>query len=182
MMPSFFATLSDIDQHASFVNRRYSLACSHCGKVGHLIAHGKVYKQVSMAVCQVVGKRFVCCKRFGHVGCGRTVQMRLSCQLPRRVYSGFVLGRFILCLLANMSVVNAYIQATGQASSRHAWRWLTALKLNVWRYRSRLKRIVLSGFASMLLDTLFRCVHSGNTVDIGEPCLDFQLRHQMAFI
>ena len=181
-MPVFFASLFDIDQHASFVKRRYSLECAHCKKIGHLIAHGFVYKQITMMKRECVAKRLVCCRRFGHAGCGRTMQMRLSSQLPRRVYSGFVLGRFILCLLANMSVVNAYIQATGQASSRHAWRWLTTLKLNIWRYRSRLKRTVLSGFASMLLDTLFRCVYRGNTVDIGEPCLDFQLRHQMAFI
>lgn len=132
-MPSFFSTLSDIDQYASFVKRRYSLVCEHCKKVGHLIAHGNVYKQMSMSVREVVGKRFVCCKRFGHAGCGRTMQMGLSSQLPRRRYSGLVLGRFILCLLANMSIVNAYTHATGQTSSRHAWRWLAALKANVWQ-------------------------------------------------
>ncbi|HBF46584.1 MAG TPA: hypothetical protein DDW91_08990 [Shewanella frigidimarina] len=181
-MPSFFSTLSDIDQHASFVKRRYSLSCEYCKKIGHLIAHGNVYKQVSMSVRDVVGKRVVCCKRFGHAGCGRTVQMRLSCQLPRRVYSGFTVGRFILCLLASVSVVNAYTQATGQASSRHAWRWLTALKLNIWRYRSRLKRVALSGIESILFDTLFRCARSSDNVDAGKLCLDFQYSHQMAFI
>lgn len=174
----FFDTLSDIDQHASFVKRRYSLECVHCKKIGHLIAHGNVYKQVSMVKSEVVGKRFVCCKRFGHAGCGRTVQMRLSCQLPKRVYSGLVLGVFILGLLANISVVKAYIHATGQSSSRHAWRWLASLKSNIWCYRSKVNRHANTPHLSPLLDVLTRCLPTAPAA----VCLNFQLSHQMAFI
>ena len=74
MMPSFFGSLFDIQQYASFVKRRYSLECEHCGEVGHLIAHGFVYKQVSILKRECVGKRLVCCRRFGHAGCGRNMQ------------------------------------------------------------------------------------------------------------
>ena len=177
-MPSFFASLFDIEQHASFVKRRYSLECAHCGEVGHLIAHGFVYKQVSMLKRDCVGKRLVCCRRFGHVGCGRTMQLSLSSQLPRRFYTGWQLGIFIVLLLSNVAVAKAYTHATGQLSTRHAWRWLSALKANVWRYRSKVTRFADTGVDSPLLDTLHRCVpHSPEAV-----CLDFQLTHQIAFI
>lgn len=177
-MPSFFASLLDIDQHASFVKRRYSLECAHCKKIGHLIAHGAVYKQVSITKRLTVGKRFVCCQRFGHSGCGRTMQMRLSCQLPRRVYSGVALSRFIMCLLTSMSVVNAYIQATGQVNTRHAWRWLAPLKANIWRYRAHVSSAANTGLTSPLLDVLSRCLPYSSAA----VCLHFQLSHQIAFI
>lgn len=128
-MPSFFTSLFDIDQHASVVKRRYSLCCEHCGQVGHLIAHGFVYKQLSIVKRECVGKRLVCCPRFGHNGCGRTMQLSLSRQLPRRFYSAWQLSMFIVLLLSNMAVTTAYVQATGQSSTRQAWRWLAALAL-----------------------------------------------------
>jgi len=177
-MPSFFASLFDIEQHASFVKRRYSLACKHCGEVGHLIAHGFVYKQLSMFKSKCVGKRLVCCRRFGHVGCGRTMQLSLSSQLPRRFYSAWQLGMFIVLLLSNVAVATAYTQATGRLSTRHAWRWLAALKANVWRYRSKVNRAANTGLISPLLDALKRCLPASPAA----VCLDFQLSHQMAFI
>jgi hypothetical protein len=177
MMPSFFTTLSDIQQHASFVKRRYSLECAHCGEVGHLIAHGFVYKQVSMLSQECIGKRLVCCRRFGHAGCGRTMQLSLSSQLPRRFYSGIQLGVFIVLLLSNVAVSHAYTQATGQLSTRHAWRWLAALKANLWCYRSKVTYHVNTRFASPLLDVLSRCL----PLHPKHLCLDFQFRHQIPF-
>ena len=104
------------------MKRRYSLACAHCGEVGHLIAHGYLYKQVSIFKRECVAKRLVCCRRFSHASCGRTMQLSLSNQLPRRYYTGVQLGIFTVLLLSNMAVMNAYTQATGQSSTRHAWR------------------------------------------------------------
>jgi hypothetical protein len=125
-----------------------------------------------------VGKRLVCCRRFGHVGCGRTMQLSLSSQLPRRFYSAWQLGMFIVLLLSNVAVATAYTQATGRLSTRHAWRWLAALKANVWRYRSKVNRFANTDLTSPLLDVLTRCLP-----DCPEAvCLDFQLCHQMAFI
>ena len=178
MMPSFFASLFDIEQHASFVKRRYSLECVHCKKIGHLIAHGFVYRQVSIAKRECVGKRLVCCRRFGHAGCGRTMQLSLSSQLPRRFYTCIQLGLFIVLLLANVAVVDAYTHATGQLSSRHAWRWLAALKANLWRYRSKVTRVADTGFESPLLDALARCLPACPAA----VCLHFQFRHQIAFM
>lgn len=177
-MPSFFSSLLDIEQHANFVKRRYSLECAHCKKVGHLIAHGFVYKQISMRKRDCVGKRLVCCRRFGHAGCGRTIQLSLSSQLPRRFYTGIQLGLFVMLLLSNRAIVKAYSQATGQSSTRHAWRWLAALKSNLWRYRSKATRHANTTFGSPLLDVLKRCLSSSAEV----VCLDFQLSHQIAFI
>lgn len=177
-MPSFFASLSDIEQHASFVKRRYSIECAHCKKIGHLIAHGFVYKQETMFKRKCVGKRLVCCRRFGHVGCGRTMQLSLFSQLPRRVYTGWQLGVFIVLLLSNMAVSTAYIHATGQLSTRHAWRWLAALKANLWRYRSKVTHHTNTALVSPLLDVLQRCLPDSPE----EVCLDFQSRHQIAFL
>jgi hypothetical protein len=106
------------------------------------------------------------------------MQLSLSSQLPRRFYSAWQLGLFIVLLLSNVAVTKAYTQATGQSSTRHAWRWLAVLKTNIWRYRSRVNRVANTGLTSSLLDVLKRCLPTSPAA----VCLDFQLSHQMAFI
>ena len=182
-MKTFFQSLADIERYIDPYQRAYALRCKHCDAQGHLIGHGFIYKQVSMLKRNVVGKHLVCSNRFGHTGCGRTVQLLLAEQLPNRQYGAIQLSVFILLLLANVSVVTAYQQATGQVSTRHAWRWLNALKASLMYYRllitspppiryqhARSQHPIWSALAA-LCATL-----------TGEVCLAFQLQTQIDFI
>ena len=182
-MQTFFQSIVDIEQYIEPYRRAYELRCAHCDLLGHLVGHGFVYQQVSMDKRQVVGKRLVCSSRFGHAGCGRTVQLRLAEQLPNRQYSAIHLSVFIALLLANVSVVHAYQQATGQSSHRQAWRWLKALKTNLMQYRLALNTPLSSAYQHArlghpVLATLFALC----TAFTGAVGLAFQLQAQTPFI
>jgi hypothetical protein len=111
-MQLFYSSLHEIEQYTSWMNRQYKVACHHYQQVGHLIVHGFVYRQISSLENEIVGKRLVCSKRYSNQGCGRTIQLRLTKQLPNRRYQALMLGTFILLILAKYSVTLAYQQAT----------------------------------------------------------------------
>lgn len=186
-MEKFFKDLNAIEQFTSTLKFQPSLQCQHCLKHGHFISHGFVYKQQSIACRETVGKRIVCCNRYGHQGCGRTYQLDIASKLPMRRYCGAVLFIFISLLLSGCSVCHAYEQATKQGQTRHAWRWLKQLKANLMNYRGYLN--VPIPFASAdkgryfkhhlrLLSTLTAIIA---TLD-GCPCVAFQFKQQIAFI
>ena len=83
-MQKFFKDLNAIEQFTSTLKSTPSLQCHYCSKYEHFISHGFVYKQHSIARREAVGKRIVCCNRYGHQGCGRTYQFDVSRKLPKR--------------------------------------------------------------------------------------------------
>lgn len=182
-MRHFFSTITDIEHYASWMNRQYKLACQHCNKVGSLIGHGFVYRQVTSCHQETVGKRLVCSRRHNNQGCGKTLQLRLAQQLPKRRYQATTLGLFISLLLAQHSVVSAYQQATKQLSTRHAWRWLKALKLNTWRYRQFILPSPLQQPRGLMhKHPLFLALYQHQSQDKAQICLQFHLAHQLAFL
>lgn len=182
-MQNFFSSIADIEQYSSWMNRQYKLACQHCDKVGYLIGHGFVYRQVTCRHREVVGKRLVCSRRHNNRGCGRTIQLRLAVQLPKRRYQAMTLGIFIFLLLTQHSVTKAYQQATKQFSTRHAWRWLKALKQNLWRYRQFLLPNPHQQPEHLKhKHPLFLTLYQYQAEDKAQICLRFHLAHQLAFI
>ena len=182
-MQTFFQSLIDIERYIEPSRRAYDLRCTHCDALGHLVGHGFVYQQLSIRQRQVVGKRLVCSNRFGHAGCGRTIQLRLAEQLPNRQYSVLHLSVFIVLLLANVSVVHAYQQATGQTSHRQAWRWLKALKTNLMQYRLLLSSPLSSAYQhARLRHPVLASLAALCTTLTGPVGLVFQLRAQTPFI
>ena len=110
--------------------------CPHCGKTGHSVSHGYLYKHVSIERREVVGKRILCSQRDGRNGCGRTRQWYLADIVPRRQYRLSVFIAFIHALLGGDAIEPAYLKATSSsAQPRHAWRWLQAFLKHVPRWR-----------------------------------------------
>lgn len=183
-MQKFFKDLHAIEQFTSTLKSQPSLQCQYCTKAEHFISHGYVYKQHSIASRETVGKRIVCCNRYGHQGCGRTYQLDIVSKLPKRRYSNAVLFIFISLLLFGHSVSRAYSQATKQTQARHAWRWLKKLKGNLMSYRGYLKRPIALVAPNnykhhhLLLTTLASLVSTETTC----PCSAFQFKQQIAFI
>lgn len=183
LMQLFFSSLHEIEQYTSWMDRQYNLACHHCQQVGYLVAHGFVYHHVSSLKKDIVGKRFVCSKRYSNQGCGRTIQLRLAKQLPNRRYQALVFGMFILLILANYSVIRAYRQATKQLSTRHAWRWLKALKNNLWRYRQFLLPNPFDQPEYLKYKhPIYLALYRSQPKEKEQICLQFQLTYQLAFI
>jgi len=183
-MQKFFKDLHAIERFTSTLKSTPSLQCHYCSKREHFISHGFIYKQHSIAHREAVGKRIVCCNRYGHQGCGRTYQLDISRKLPKRQYSNAVLFVFISLLLIGHSVCHAYAQATKQNQTRHAWRWLNKLKTNLMSYRGYLKvpiaLVTLKNYKHhcIFLTTLASLVSTQATC----PCATFQLKQQIAFI
>ena len=137
-MQTFFDDMDSIERLTSSLQSDPSLQCKHCFKSDHLMSHGFVYKQRSMSLRETVGKRIICCNRYGHQGCGRTIGLNIASQLPNRRYDTTVLFSFISLLLLGSCVCSAYCRATNQQQSRHAWRWIKQLTQNLTRYRNYL--------------------------------------------
>jgi hypothetical protein len=183
-MQTFFNDIESIEQFTSSLKSMPLLTCQYCLKQDHFISHGFVYKQHSISHKEAVGKRIVCCNRYGHQGCGRTKQLHIANVLPNRRYSAAVLAVFIHLLLIGCAVSEAYQRATGQIQTRQAWRWLSRLKANMMRYRGALAPpsasikppIIVRD--SLLFTTLSRLFLSITPC----PCAGFQLARQHAFI
>jgi len=162
------------------------LECAHCYKNDQFVSHGIIYKQRSRSFAEKVGKRIFCSNRYGRMGCGRTFQLYVANEIPRFRYGAAHLFIFIAALIANQTISEAYIQATGQSEFRNAWRWLSRLMLKLSEYRSFLKvrtAILLDPFCSSsqclrhLLPTFSRLFTSTNN-----GCFDFQMRQQLPFL
>ncbi|VAW69377.1 hypothetical protein MNBD_GAMMA10-1251 [hydrothermal vent metagenome] len=162
------------------------LECVHCLKNDQFVSHGIIYKQRSGSLAEKVGKRIFCSNRYGRNGCGRTFQLYVANEIPSFRYGAAHLFIFIAALIANQTVSEAYIKATGQTEYRNAWRWLSRLMLKLSEYRSFLKvrcdadftppRLMPSSLKHLLptLDRLFTSNHNG--------CFDFQIAQQQPFI
>lgn len=173
-MQVFFSSLAELE---SFTRRLQALpkehACQHCPHNDQWVSHGYVYRQCPNHQSRIVGKRIVCCRRFGKLGCGRTRQLYLKSYLPRCHKRLSVVLAFITQLIRGASVQSAYDSALGHDyyEPRQAWRWLNVLqqKLGLFRlHASPRSETPLFDFAhgsrrlSVLLPTLSRLWQAGH--------------------
>ena len=163
------------------------LTCPHCMNPQQLVSHGVIYKQRSMHQREAVGKRVFCSNRYGHSGCGRTVQLYVAQAVPARRSGAAVLFAFLSLLLRDMTVVDAYRQATGQEAARQAWRWLTKLFRNLTDFRGLLNprpTPLASGFSARCrrLRLLLPTVKQWFATLPHCPCAHYQLRQQRALM
>jgi hypothetical protein len=140
-MKIYYANLQAMEQQTmALFNER----CHHCNQSHQLISHGCVYKKQSMAEPkQKVGKRVFCSNRGAHTGCGRTMQLYLDSTVRYLHYWGRCVVSFVLALMMNMTIQQAYQHATGTAEPRHAYRWLQKLSSQLSAYRSLLHQPIL---------------------------------------
>jgi len=114
--------------------------CRHCRQTHQLVSHGFVRKKRVGGEHQALGKRVWCSNRHRRTGCGRTMQLYLDSSLRYLHYAGSVVVAFALLLLAGLGIAQAYMQATGAHTPRHAWRWLHRLHAQTSAWRSLLHR------------------------------------------
>jgi hypothetical protein len=142
-MQIFFPTIHSINQFTSSLKGLTDqYACFHCSKHNQWVAHGYVYKQLSISDRQAVGKRILCANRYGKAGCGHTRQLYLQSIIPHRRYGVATLAMFIGLLLQGFGVTQAYRQATqkGDINRRQGRRWIQSLFYKLGYFRSLLLR------------------------------------------
>ena len=185
-MQRFFKDYDSINQFSlSLDYHQDKLECVHCLKSDQFVSHGIIYKQRSSTFAEKVGKRLFCSNRSARNGCGRTYQLYTANEVPSFRYGASQLFIFIVALLANLHIGEAYYQATGQIETRNAWRWLKKLNDKLSDYRSFLKvrTDIHSGrLASRcnsllhLLPTFFRLFTLRNN-----GCVHYQMSQQKPF-
>ncbi len=143
--------------------------CLRCRQSDQFVSHGFVYKKQHQGQRRAVGKRLFCANRYARSGCGATLRLSLADTLPRLQYAAAQLQTFVFVLIAGATVADAYCHATGAASSRHAWRWLTKLQHRLGDFRTWLGRRDHNGAPfvrrcrrlRLLLPTLALCTQIG---------------------
>jgi hypothetical protein len=185
-MKLFYPDFSAINAFTMSLNfHQNELECRHCLKSDQFVSHGIVYKQRSGSVTEKVGKRLFCSNRYGRSGCGRTFQLYIASEIPAFRYGAAHLFVFISALIANQTISEAYMQATGQTEYKNAWQWLKRLTFKLSEYRTFLKCRVKtpsnissspSHFLRHLLPTLIRLFSPTNN-----GCFDYQMTQQRAF-
>jgi hypothetical protein len=190
-MNLFFDSLDALQQYTSSLDH-HDLLCTCCSARRQFVSHGFVYKQRSSSLRDTVGKRIFCSNRSGRTGCGRTVQLYLSTEVPRLHYNASHLFVFITTLFANLSVAAAYCKAVGHSESRHAWRWFKKCFQQLIQYRRYLHRDNLQNFLldpsqsrsrQLLLPTLHALFSLTQTslLSHSNSIAHFQHQHQIAF-
>jgi len=187
VMRKFYDNYNSINQFTlSLDYHQNELECTHCSKHDQFVSHGIIYKQHSSSFAEKVGKRIFCSNRYGRSGCGRTFQLYTAYEVPFFRYGAAHLFVFIAALIANQTICEAYMKATGQTEYRNAWRWLSRLMLKLSEYRSYLKTRFDDGFASShstpkslkhLLPTFNRLFTSNIN-----GCFEFQIGQQQSFL
>ncbi len=187
-MKRYFDTIDTLDRFTLELDRyQDELQCHHCTKNDQFVSHGFVYKQRSASLQETVGKRIFCSNRYGHSGCGRTFRLSIASEIPAVHYGAAELFIFLFSLLAHFTVKAAYQKATGQSSSRHAWRWLSKLIRKLTDYRCLLHarcEVATTQFTArarrlhILLPTLQRLFSTVTDC----PCAHYQIRTQSRFM
>lgn len=138
-MKRFFDDALDLDRFSySLKDHPHAPTCQHCGESQQWVSHGYVYKKQPQAKKIIVGKRLICSKRYGHLGCGRTFRLYLKVRIPQLVYDATSLMMFWITLLSNMSISDAYQQATQTEEPRHAYRWIKKFQDRLSEYHTQL--------------------------------------------
>ena len=186
-MKRFFTDYDSINQFSlSLDYHQDKLECVHCLKSDQFVSHGNIYKQRTSASAEKVGKRLFCSNRSSRNGCGRTYQLYIENEVPSCRYGASQLFVFIVALLANIHICEAYYQATGQLETRNAWRWLNKFNGKLSDYRSFLKVRAdthssrwTSRCSSLrhLLPTFCRLFTLGNN-----GCVHYQMSQQQPFL
>jgi hypothetical protein len=133
VMNRYYPSLLAIEQQTQNLHHH---SCHHCKQTNHLLSHGYVFKKKRGADPSPVGKRVFCSNRNHHTGCGRTHQLYLDSRVPALFYSLPILIIFLLAFIHGTPVLQAYQQATGSSSSRHAYRWLLKFQRRLSDYRA----------------------------------------------
>jgi hypothetical protein len=185
-MQKFFESIQSINQFTfSLDSRSTQIECQHCHQCRAWVSHGFVYKQRSIILKEPVGKRIFCSNRLGKVGCGRTVQLYLSSEIPFRQYSAVHVFLFVSALLAGLSVSVAYQRVAGLFTDRQGWRWLSVLFEKLSEFRSHLPSRYSSvgdySFRSKRLQLLLPTLHGIFNLANPGSCSAFQFRQQSAF-
>jgi hypothetical protein len=187
-MKQYFDDIEALDRYTLELDRYPNQRpCCHCTKNDQLVSHGYVYKQRSRSLREAVGKRILCSNRYGRSGCGRTFRLYLATEIPSLQYGAAQLFVFLSALLANLSVVAAYQQATGQNEARNAWRWLHRLDRRLLDYR-RFLQTRLDGMSTSFtartrrLQILLPTIRQLYAKLPGCPCAHYQRLTQSRFI
>ena len=118
-MQSFFDSEEDVENYLQAINE---YVCPHCGARGTLARHGYTWGFAGL-LFGIRGWRVFCDPDSNRgKGCGRTVTLRLSGTLPGRTLDAAALNRFILELIAGLSVQSAWSNARTGMSERTGYR------------------------------------------------------------
>jgi len=140
-MKRYFDDLDTLHQFTlSLDSQPEPIQCHHCSKQDQFVAHGFVYKKQHQGEKRAVGKRIFCSNRYGHTGCGQTLQLYLTTELALLQYTTLHLSAFVLALLGGSTVQRAYQAATQTDEPRNAYRWLNKLQRKLTEYRALISR------------------------------------------
>jgi hypothetical protein len=189
-MQRFYDDFNVLNQFSLSLDYHQSkLQCAFCFKNDQFVSHGIIYKQRSMRFSEKVGKRLFCSNRYGRSGCGHTVQLYVCSEFPRFRYGAVHLFVFITGLLAQVSVTQAYKNATGQRliEARQAWRWLHKLMFKLSDYRTFLnsrssQHLTSSRDRSLRLQLLLPTLARLAERSFGCLCSAFQAQSQQSFL
>jgi len=187
-MQKYFSDIESIDSFSlSLEVHKDALHCAHCSRNDQFISHGFVYKQRSQTLREKVGKRIFCSNRYGRSGCGRTFRLYIAKALPCLQYDAAHLFVFLVALMAQMTVQQAYEKATGTQEPRNAWRWLNKLQRKLTDYRCFLQRQAgkwSTQFKSRVrrLQILLPTVKQLFSLLDDCPCAHYQMHHQLRFM
>lgn len=187
-MIKFFTDLEDLHQFTlSLDYHQNEIQCDKCLKHDQFVSHGFIYKKQCRGDKVIIAKRIFCSNRYGRNGCGRTRQLYLAKHIPTLQYNTDHLFRFVLELIACVSIQKAYQKATGTVNPRHAYRWLDKLSDKLVDFRTVVLdrwQIQLTPFNSrtrrfqLLLPTLQHLF-----AKLGhQPCTAYQTHKQVCFI
>lgn len=110
-MKKYYATEEEIEETLASL---LETVCPHCGARGEFVRHDNIWRNGGSAN-GLRGKRVYCNKRRGE-GCGKTFTLWLSDTLQGRCLRAAPLMRFIIGILAGLSVWKAWGNAeTGMA-------------------------------------------------------------------
>jgi hypothetical protein len=129
-------TLNQITRNlAAYLNY---FICRSCALQDQFVSHGFIYKKLTGGDRIPIGKRLLCSPRNGRSGCGATLQLYLSSHHHRLHHDTLRIQLFILALLADASISEAYHKATGTRNARNAYRWRQKCLSSLPRWRERL--------------------------------------------
>lgn len=122
-MKSYLDTEDEIEEALGSLKEA---VCPHCGAKGEFVRHDNIWRNGG-AENGLRGKRVFCDNRKGR-GCGRTVTFWLSDTLRGRCLRAATLMRFILELLAGLSVWKAWRNAETGMTLRTGYRTFKRLE------------------------------------------------------
>jgi hypothetical protein len=159
--------------------------CPHCGCIAALNRHSRSLGNDPDAsdgqTCR--GQRVFCSNRGQRGGCGRTFSFFLAGVLPRHTFTAAWLWRWLVKLLAGLSLKASMEKLRLPFALETGYRWRRKLQGLLDGLRTRLCREQTPP-GSAHADPLLQTVEHLQTVFPGSPCppTDFQLHFQHPFL